>query len=172
MTTLQEPGTLAAERDLVLTRIIHAPRDRVFDAFTKADQLMHWWGPKGFTMLVSQLDLRLGGLFHYCLQSPDGLTMWGKFVYREINAPEGFVFVSSFSDEQGNLTRHPFSTMWPLEVLNTITLTEEDCQTMLTLRGRPINASDDEQQLFDESHRLVKAGFSGTFDQLDAYLSM
>src|SRR5438445_232590 len=79
--------------------------------------------------------LRPGGLFHYCLRSPDGHDMWGKFVYREIIAPERLVFVVSFSNEQAGITRHPASPTWPLEVLSTLTLAEHEGRTTFTMRG-------------------------------------
>ena len=60
------------------------------------------------------------------LRSPDGNEMWGKFVYREIAAPERLVFVSSFSDADGNTVRAPFSETWPLEILNTLSLVEHE----------------------------------------------
>ena len=55
---------------------------------------------------------------------PDGKEMWGKWTYREIAPPERIVLVNSFSDENGGLTRHPFSASWPLQMLTTSTLTE------------------------------------------------
>lgn len=54
----------------------------------------------------------VGGIYHYGLRAPDGGTMRGKFVYREILRPERIVLVNSFSDEAGNLTRHPTSPTW------------------------------------------------------------
>ena len=65
-------------------------------------------------MHSATLDLRPGGRFHYGMRSPDGKDMWARFVYREIAAPERIVFVHSFSDEEGNLTRASFSATWPL----------------------------------------------------------
>jgi uncharacterized protein YndB with AHSA1/START domain len=76
---------------------------------------MQWFGPKGFKMPGAKIDFRPGGTFHYCMEAPNGEEMWGKFVYREIVAPERIVFVSSFSDEDGEVTRHPLSPDWPLE---------------------------------------------------------
>ena len=76
-------------------------------------------------MTTEKLDFGLGGVFHYCLCAPDGKEMWGKFVYREIIRPERVVWVNSFSNEQGGITRHPFSNMaWPLEKLSSVTLLE------------------------------------------------
>lgn len=104
--------------DLVITRVLDAPRDRVFRAWTDPEQLLHWWGPKGFTWVSGTLQLRPGGTFHYCMRTPDGREMWGRFVYREITAPERIVFTSTFSDEAGGVTRNPWNADWPLEVLN------------------------------------------------------
>jgi uncharacterized protein YndB with AHSA1/START domain len=61
--------------------------------------------------------------------------MWGRFVYREIVAPERIVFINSFSDEEGNITRAPFSPTWPLEVLNTLTLSEHEGKIYLPFEG-------------------------------------
>src|SRR5690242_1162231 len=88
-----------AGRPFVITRVFDAPRPLVWQAWTERDRLMQWFGPKGFTMPVATLDFRPGGVFHFCLRSPDGHQMWGKFAYREIVIPERIVWVHSFSDE-------------------------------------------------------------------------
>src|SRR5215468_2760397 len=87
-----------SERAFVITRVFDAPLDLVFKAWTEAERLTHWWGPKGFKMLSCKLDLRPGGVFHYGMQAPNGAAMWGKWVFREIVAPKRLVFVVSFSD--------------------------------------------------------------------------
>ncbi len=101
--------TASADRELVITRVFDAPRDLIWKAWAEAERLMHWWGPKGSTIRVGTFDFRPGGVFHYCMQSPEGFETWGKFVYREIVAPERIVFINSFSDAEGNLIRAPFS---------------------------------------------------------------
>lgn len=171
MATKNNSAPPPEERELVITRVFDAPRELVWKAFTEADRLAHWWGPQGFTMLASALDLRPGGVFHYSMRSPEGRTMWGKFVYREIQTPERMVFVNSFSDEDGNTIRAPFSSIWPLEVLNTVTLTESEGKTTVTLRGGPINATEQERETFWNARKSVRRGFAGTFDQLAAYLA-
>jgi PhnB protein len=155
----------------VFSRTFDAPRDRVWKAWTERERLMQWFGPKGFTMTTAQLDFRPGGNFHYCLRSPDGKEMWGKFVYRVIDAPERIVLVNSFSDEKGGLTRHPFSATWPLEMLSKTTLVEEGGKTNLTIEWSPLNPTAEERKTFDTSHDGMKQGWSGTFDQLAAYLA-
>lgn len=75
------------------------------------------------------------------------------------------------SDQEGNITRSPFSDIWPLETRNTLTLEEIDGKTTLTLRGYPVNASEVEIKAFEAGHESMKQGFSGTFGQLEEYLA-
>jgi uncharacterized protein YndB with AHSA1/START domain len=74
-------------------------------------------------------------------------------------------------NKEGNTVRAPFSATWPLEVLNTLTLTEHEGKTTLTLRGWPYNATEAERATFDGMKESVQQGFEGTFDQLAAYLA-
>lgn len=157
--------------EFVITRVLDAPRDLVFKAWTERERLAHWWGPTGFTLSVLQLDLRPGGIFHYAMRSADGYEMWGKFTYRDIAAPERIVSILSFADQEGNPVRHPMSPTWPLETLNTMTLAEQEGTTTLTLRSTPLNASELEQKTFCDGHSSMTYGFGATFDQLDSYLA-
>jgi uncharacterized protein YndB with AHSA1/START domain len=81
------------------------------------------------------------------------------------------VFVNSFSNESGDITRAPFSDKWPKEVLNTLTLTEEGGKTVLSLRGGPIGVTDEERAMFEGMFASMQQGFSGTFEQLEQYLA-
>ena len=100
----------------VISRVLDAPRELVWKCFTDPEHMKQWWGPKGFKVLATKMDLRVGGTYLYGMSSPDGSPMWGKFVYREIVPPERLDFINSFSDEQGGTTRHPGHTSWPLEM--------------------------------------------------------
>lgn len=168
--TLTRLGEELAER-LIITRVFDAPRDLVFRAWTEPERLAQWWGPKGFTVRTAKLDLKPGGLFHYCLIGPNGAEMWGRFVYSEVKPPERLVYINSFSDPEGNITRAPFAGMWPLEMLNIVTFEEQDGKTLLTITGAPVNASDEERETYKSHHSSMHQGFGGTFDQLDAYLA-
>ena len=160
-----------SDREFMFTRVFDAPRDLVWKAFTEPERLMQWWGPKGYTMLTCKVDLRPGGVFHYSMRSPDGREMWGKWVYREIVPPERLVTVVSFTDAEGNLLRHPMSPTWPLELLHAMTLTERDGKTTLTVTGVPTNATEEERKTFHAGLNSMEAGFTGTLDQLAAYLA-
>lgn len=154
-----------------LSRTFAAPRALVWQVYTDAEHLAKWWGPKGFTWIRGTLDLRPGGVFHYGMRAPTGQEMWGKFVYREIVAPERLVFTNSFCDDTGTTVRAPFNPNWPLEILNTVTFTEKDGKTVLAMVGSPVNATAEERAAFESMRPSMDQGFSGTFDQLDAYLA-
>jgi len=160
----------AKKPDLVITREFNAPKELVYKMWTEAEHLAHWWGPKGFEMEIAKFDFRPGGVFHYVMRMND-VEMWGKFLYREITAPDRIVFINCFSDKEGNIARSPFMPVWPLEILNTLTLEEENGKTKLTLSGGPINATDEELQAFKDMVPNMQQGFGGTFEQLDAYLA-
>ena len=153
-----------------LSRTFDAPRARVWDAFTTLEHLEKWWGPKGFAIRSARLDLRPGGMFVYAMEA-GGQTMWGRFVYREIEAPGRIVFVNSFSDAEGGLTRAPFADTWPLEILNTWTFTESGGQTTLDIHGVPLNANAVETAVFLAGFPSMQMGFGGTLDQLAAHLA-
>jgi uncharacterized protein YndB with AHSA1/START domain len=158
-------------KPFIISRTFDAPRERVWKAWTERERLMQWFGPKGFLMPTAKLDFRPGGSFHYCLQTPEGKEMWGRFAYREIAAPERIVLVNSFSDRDGGVTRHPFAATWPLEMLSTTTFAEKDGKTSITIEWLPINPTEAERKTFDGAHDGMKQGWSGTFDQLSEYLT-
>jgi uncharacterized protein YndB with AHSA1/START domain len=167
---MTDSASASSVTPFTLSRTFDAPRDAVWKAFTELSQLEQWWGPKGFAIRSARLDLRPGGLFVYAMEAA-GQTMWGRFVYREIEAPGRIVFVNSFSDAQGGLTRAPFADAWPEEILNTWTFTEKDGRTTLDLHGEPINANAVETAVFLAGFPSMRMGFGGTLDQLDAHLA-
>jgi uncharacterized protein YndB with AHSA1/START domain len=169
---MSEAKDKSSVEPFVVSRIFDAPREVVFRAFTEDDRMKHWWGPEGSRLIASQMDLRPGGIYHYGLQALDGSTMWGRFVYREIAAPERIVSVNSFSDARGGLTRHPLRPEWPLEVLSTFLFDDTgSARTKVTVVWAPINENAAERQAFDTSRESVTLGWSGTFDRLARYLS-
>jgi uncharacterized protein YndB with AHSA1/START domain len=156
----------------VISRVFDAPRDRVWKSWTEAERLKKWWGPKGFTVTHCKIDLRPGGIMHYCLRMPDGNEMWGKFVYREIVKPERLVFVNSFSDKDGGITVHPMSPNWPRELLSTVTFEAQGGKTKLTVQWLPLDTSTAlERKTFEEGRESMKMGWTGTMDQFVEYLA-
>ena len=114
------------QREIVITRVLDAPRDLVFKAWTDPQHLARWWGPHYFTIPVCTVDLRLGGALLVHVQGPDGVVYPMKGVFREIVVPERLVFsATAVMDEAGNLG---------LEAINTITFSERESKTELTVR--------------------------------------
>jgi uncharacterized protein YndB with AHSA1/START domain len=165
-------GAEGKSGDFVIARVFDAPRERLWDVLTQAEHLKEWWSPTGFTMIAANIDLRPGGVFHCGLRAVDGYKMWGKFVYREIVPPERLVFVNSFSNAAGGVTRHPIVPTWPMETLITVTFEEEGAaKSKLNVRWAAHNANEVEQKTFDASHVGMKATWTGTLDRLGAYLA-
>jgi uncharacterized protein YndB with AHSA1/START domain len=157
--------------DFVISRVFDAPRDKVWRCFAEPERMKEWFGPKGSTVLVSNMDLRVGGTYHGALRAGDGPVMWAKFVYREVEAPQRLTWEHAFSDEAGGLTRHPLSPTWPLKLLTTVTFEDAGAgKTKVTLRWSPLDATAEEQTTFDAAHDSCRGGWSGSFEQLEAYL--
>ncbi|MGC9942246.1 MAG: SRPBCC family protein [Verrucomicrobiota bacterium] len=172
--TLERLGEHLAKsliQPFVISREFAAPRELVWKAWAEQGCLMQWFGPRGFTMRTARLDFRPGGSFHYSMNTPDGKELWGKFIYREILAPQKIVLVNCFSDETGGVTRHPFSATWPLEMLTTIVFAERGGKTLLTIEWVPLDAAEQERKTFDSGRESMTQGWTGTFQQLDEYLA-
>ncbi len=153
-----------------ITRVFDAPRERVWQAWTEPERLKQWWSPPGFTTHTCKVDLRPGGVFLYGMKAPDGTEVWGRFIYREIVAPEKLVFIVSFSDPQGGRVRHPWSEHWPLDILSTVTFEALGSRTRVSVQWIPHDASELERKTFDEGRDSMRQGWTGTLDHLDSYL--
>lgn len=111
--------TTQGDREIVMTRVFDAPRHLVYDAFTKPELLKRWFGPRGWSLSVCDVDLRVGGGFRFVLSGPNGRQMGMRGVYRELQPPERSVHMESFDD-------------FPGEAMVTTVLTEHNGQTTLT----------------------------------------
>jgi uncharacterized protein YndB with AHSA1/START domain len=161
-------------KDFVTSRDFDVPRPTLWSCFTEPERMRQWWGPKGAKVVAANMDLRSGGSYHYGLQMPDGKTLWGKFVYREVVAPERLVFINFFSDEKGGVTRHPMAPTWPLELLSTFTFDDlGPKRSRFTVRWTPHKATEEEREVFNSDAMRVSMtqGWGGTMDQLESYLA-
>ena len=111
--------TTPSEREIVLTRVFDAPRSMVFGAFTKPELLKRWFGPRGWSLVVCEVDLKVGGAWRFVLRGPDGREMGMRGVYRELAPPDRSVHTESFDD-------------FPGESIVTTVLIEERGRTMMT----------------------------------------
>ena len=115
--------TAPGEREIVMTRVLDAPRQLVFDAFTKPELLKQWLlGPPGWSMPLCEIDLRVGGKYRYVWrQDSDGTEMGMGGVYREIVVPERLVTTERFDE-----------AWYPGEAVGTLVLVEQRGRTTVT----------------------------------------
>lgn len=111
------------DRELVFTRVFDAPRELVFRAWTDPKHVAQWWGPKGFTSTVHEMDVRPGGVWRLTMHGPDGIDYKNRIVYLEIVPPERLVY--KHDPEEGSE---------PVNFHVTVTFVEEGDKTRLTMR--------------------------------------
>jgi uncharacterized protein YndB with AHSA1/START domain len=144
--------------DLLLTRLVNAPREVVFEVWTDAEQLRQWWGPKGFTNPVCEVSPRSGGAIRIHMRAPDGTIYPMTGTYQEVVAPERLVFKSAALDAHGE----------PLfEILHTVTFAAEGQKTRLTVRAHVLRTTAAAAPHLDGA----ELGWSQSLDRLDGHLS-
>ncbi len=140
-----------ADREIVATRVVDAPREHVFEMFTDRQHVARWWGPKGFTSTIDEMDVRPGGVWRFVMHGPDGIDYKNKIVYDEIARPERLVYTHTGG----------------AQFQATATFTSYGEKTVLAMR-----------MLFESSRerdRVVKKfgaieGLSQTLDRLEVYV--
>jgi uncharacterized protein YndB with AHSA1/START domain len=90
-----------AGNEIVLSRVFDAPRELVFDAFTRPEHITHWWGPRGFTTTTHSMDFRVGGVWRFVMHGPDGTDYPNDVRYTEIVRPERLAYDHG-SDDGGD----------------------------------------------------------------------
>jgi uncharacterized protein YndB with AHSA1/START domain len=157
MMAVAEQATLA-EREITITRMFDAPRAVVFRAWTDAGQLAQWWGPKGFTNPVCEIDVRVGGAIRIHMRSPDGNIYPMKGEFREIAPPERLVFTNIAVDATG----HPI-----IEGLTTVTFADKGGKTTMRLHTRGRVVVDYAVGYLNG----MEAGWTGSIDKLEMLLT-
>jgi uncharacterized protein YndB with AHSA1/START domain len=147
--------TKVSDREIVMTREFDAPRRLVFDAWTKAEHVSHWWGQKGSTLTVDALDLRVGGKWRFIEHAADGNDYAFRGEYREIVPPERLVYTFEFEGVPGHI------------VLTETTFEERDGKTMQTDRST-FASPEDLQGMMDQG---MEQGAGESMDRLEAYLA-
>ncbi len=83
--------TTPSDREIVSERVFDAPRDRVFAAYTDPERIPEWWGPRGTTTIVDEMDVRPEGAWRFVHRNPDGSESGFRGTYREVTPPERIV---------------------------------------------------------------------------------
>jgi len=147
-----------AEREITITRVFNAPRALVFKAWTNAQELAQWWGPKGFTNRVCEIDARVGGAIRIHMRSPDGSVYPMRGEFREIVPPERLVFTNIAVDAADK----PI-----IEGLTTVIFTERGGKTTMILHTRGRAVADYAVGYLQG----MEMGWSGSIDKLEALLA-
>ncbi len=148
---------------LTLERIIDAPKDKVWEAWTTAEQFAKWWGPRGWKTTVKQFDFTPNGSLLYGMKCEDenqkewfGQESWGKSVYATISPRDSFSYVDYFCDSDGNVTEG-------MPVANVvIEFTEVESGTKIY----SISTFESEQELNQILEMGMEQGIKETWDRL------
>lgn len=146
--------TLPSDREIVMTRVFHAPRRLVFEAWSKPEHVLRWFGPPSCPIVSCEMDFRIGGKWRHILRGSDGKDMGMRGVYREIKPPERLVSTESFDDYPGS------------ETINTLTLSEQDGKTTLTIHV--LYPSKEIRDAVIQSG--MEKGAAETYDRLEQHL--
>ena len=151
-------GAPQLERELTITRVLAAPRELVFKAWTDPAHLARWWGPKGFTNPVCEVDARVGGALRVVMRSPDGSEYPMKGEFREVVAPARLVFTNIAIDQDGSHM---------LEGLTTVTFAAQGDKTLMTLHTRAVGVIALSAQMLDG----MEEGWTESIDKLEAHVT-
>ena len=143
-----------AERSLTITREIDAPRERVWEAFTNPEHLVHWWGPDGFTNTFHEIEVKPGGVWRFMMHGPDGTDYPNRIVFLEVTEPERLVYDHDGDDSDKD---HRFRS--------TVTFEERDGKTTVTLHSVFERQSD-----YDMATKYAIVGGEQTLGRLADYV--
>lgn len=158
-----------------ISHVCPASREKVWLAWTEVEQLKRWFGPQGSSMPQATLDFRVGGMFHYRMSHPNGMEMWGRWIFQTIDRPNKLEFVSSFSNANGEVTPAPFPGLddFPPELLTTVTFVDHagiGQGTLVTVVAQPVNGTKAQLDFFTAFRGSMRQGWSGALQQLVAHL--
>lgn len=144
-----------AGREIIMSRLLSAPRELVFKAFTDPKHIVHWWGPNGFTNTIHEMHVKPGGVFRFMMHGPDGTDWPNRISYLEVVEPERLVYL--VDDDSDNKAE---------EFHVTVTFEEQGRQTLLTMRTLFATAAECARV---KQFGAVEGG-QQTLDRLTAYL--
>jgi uncharacterized protein YndB with AHSA1/START domain len=142
--------TTPSDREIVITRVLDAPRELVWKVCTDPDHIPHWWGPARFTTTVDTMDVRPGGSWRFAQQDQDGTEYAFHGEYREVVPPERLAYTFEFEGMPGHVS------------LETITYEEHDGKTKVT-NTVLFDSKDDRDGMLESG---MQTGASETMDRL------
>ncbi len=156
----------------VINRAFDVPLDVMWDMWTKPDHFSKWLAPTGFNMKFLQADIKSGGKTFYSMAADNGgMTMYGRAAYSKVEKPV-LVYTQQFTDEKGNVSRHPMAPTWPETMQTNVKFTEEASnRTRVTVTWEVVGkATKEEMETFIKGRAGMTQGWTGSFDKLEDYL--
>ena len=120
----QTAQSTTVDREIVLSRLLDAPRELVFAAWTDPKQVVQWWGPRGFTTTSHEMSVKPGGVWRFVMHGPDGRDYKNKIIFTEVVKPERLVYRHAGEDEHEDVRFHV-----------TVTFQAQGRKTLLTMRS-------------------------------------
>ncbi|MGE3623425.1 MAG: SRPBCC family protein [Bdellovibrionales bacterium] len=156
----------------VINRSFDAPRDVMFDMWTKPEHISRWLAPTGLSMQFIRADIRPGATSFYVMTG-NGMTLHGRIAYLKIEKPDTIVYTQQFCDEHENISRHPMAPVWPETMLTKVTFHEEGPdRTRVAVEWEPqAPVSAEELAAFVRAKPGMTGGWTGSFDKLEACLT-
>ena len=144
------------QREVTVSRLIAAPRELVFKAWTDPAHLARWWGPHGFSNPVCEVDARVGGTLYIIMRGPDGTDYPMRGVFREVVVPQRLVFTNSpvDADDRPLLDGH-----------TTVTFADEGGKTRVTVVMRATALAPVAARMLEG----MEMGWIQSIDRLEAY---
>ena len=159
---MMNPGSLKittpSDREIAMTRVFDAPRQLVYDAYTKPELLKRWLGVhNGWVLAICGIDLKVGGTYRYVWRGPDGMEMGMRGVYKELIPSERVVATEKFDQP-----------WYEGEAVGTVTFDEQDGKTTLTMTIRYASKDVRDAVLASPMEQGVAAGFDKLAELLPA----
>jgi uncharacterized protein YndB with AHSA1/START domain len=156
--TINSPEMSTADREIVISRVVQAPRELVWQAWTDPEHVKHWWGPNGFTTTIEKMEVRPGGVWKHVMHGPDGTDYPNYGVFKEVVKPERIVF--SLGGHMEDSPESLIDASWTFEALGNT--------TRVTIRMVfPTAAARD---TVVKEHNAIEGG-KQTLSRFDAYLA-
>ncbi len=113
-----------ADREIVLSRLLNAPRELVFDAWTDPKHIVQWWGPRGFTTTSHEMSVTPGGTWRFVMHGPDGRDYKNKIIFIDVVKPERLVYRHAGEEDHEDVRFHV-----------TVTFEAKGSKTLLTMHS-------------------------------------
>jgi uncharacterized protein YndB with AHSA1/START domain len=163
---------IGGKEQFFIARSFDAPIETVYEMWSDPEHLAQWMPPTGATMRFLRAEPRVGGTSFYAMSFTNGPTMHGRVKYLTFEKPVRIVYAQQFCDENEQVIRAPFFKDWPKTMLTTVELAAEaPDRTRVTVRWEPMEASDADVAEFIKQRSGMTAGWTGSFDKLEALLA-